>query len=163
MACRVLGLVAGRELGDGSLSGQGSLVTVTALVYRPGKIATDVFGDPVDDNGEVIRPESPHTYLGTLPVVLSGVQSELIEPRLTGSGGGSVDRAEASDISGMVGAPRDAAFKLRHGDRLVVTDTDGISLTYQVSGLRQFDWANSLNPSWNGHRLYWMAVAATDG
>jgi hypothetical protein len=136
-------------------------VTVTALVYRPGKIDTDAFGDPVDSDGNVIRPESPYTYLGTLDVVLSGVQSELIEPRLTGSGGGSVDRAEASDISGMVGAPRDAAFKLRHGDRLVVTDTDGISLTYQVSGLRQFDWPNSLTGF--GHRLYWMAVAATDG
>lgn len=136
-------------------------MTVTALVYRPGKYETNWAGDPIDSDGNVIRPESPYTYLGTLDVVLSGVQSELIEPRLTGSGGGSVDRAEASDISGMIGAPRDAAFKLRHADRLVVTDTDGISLTYQVSGLRQFDWPNSLTGF--GHRLYWMAVAATDG
>lgn len=136
-------------------------MTVPALVYRPNQIATDRHGDPVDRDGNVVRPESPSTYLGTLRVVFTDMQAEPIEPRLTGSGGGSVDRAEAADISGRVGAPRNAAILLRHGDRLIVPDSEGYSLTYQVVGPRLFDYPNSLT-GWN-HRLYWVGVLATDG
>jgi hypothetical protein len=137
-------------------------VTVQALVYRPDKVKVNIHGDPVDADGNVIRAESPGTLLGTLDVIFSSVQAEPIEPRLTGSGGGSVDRAEAADINAIVGAPRNASFRLRHGDRLVVTDTDGFSLTYQVTGLRMFDGPNSLTPGWD-HKYYWIGVLATDG
>ena len=136
-------------------------MTVQALVYRPSEVAYDRNGDPIDADGNVVRPESPNDFLGTLDVVLSDMQAEPIEPRLTGSGGGSVDRAEAADVSGRVGAPRNAAILLRHGDRLVITDSEGYSLTYQVVGLRLFDYPNSLT-GWNRKR-YWMSVLATDG
>ena len=68
--------------------------------------------DLVDSSGNVIRVESPGTYLGALQVVLLGVQAEPIEPRLTG-GGGSVDRAEGSDVNALIGAPRGADILLR--------------------------------------------------
>lgn len=109
-----------------------------------------------------MRAESPSTYLGTLNVVFVDLQAEPIEPRLTGSGGGSVDRAEAADVSGRVGAPRNAEILLRHGDRLVIPDSEGYSLTYQVVGPRLFDYPNSLTPGWD-HKLYWISVLATDG
>lgn len=138
-------------------------MTVTALVYRPDRLRINQFGDQVDENGNVIRAESPGTYLGTLPIALSGVQAEPILPRLTGSGGGSVDRAEVADMNLLIGAPRNAAIKLRHGDRLVVPDSDGdgTSLVVQVVGPRLFDAPNSLTPGWD-HRLYWISGLATD-
>jgi hypothetical protein len=137
-------------------------MTVQALVYRPDEVQLDRNGDPIDANGNVIRPESPHTYLGMLEVVFTGVQAEPIEPRLTGSGGGSVDRGEAADVSGKVGAPRNAAILLQHGDRLVVPDGVGAgdSTVWQVIGPRLFDTNNSLTPGW-GHRLYWIGVLST--
>ncbi|HWF28708.1 MAG TPA: hypothetical protein VG327_10080 [Mycobacterium sp.] len=136
-------------------------MTVQALVYRPNQIAMDRNGDPIDADGNVTRPESPHSYLGTLDVVFSNLQTQPIEPRLSGSGGRGVDRGEAADISGQVGAPRDAEIQLRHGDRLVVEDGvgSGDSTVWQVSGPRLFDTPNSLT-GW-GHRLYWIAVLST--
>ena len=133
-------------------------MTVECLVYRPDAVAVNVFGDAVDNDGNVIRPESTQTYLGPLRIALSGVQAEPILSRLTGSGGGSVDRAEAADVNLMIGAPRHAAIKLRHGDRLIVPDSDGdgTSLVVQVVGPRLFDAPNSLTPGWD-HRLYWIS------
>ena len=140
-------------------------MTVTALVYRPSDSGggTDIHGDPLDSEGQVVRPESPVDYLGTLDVTISNTLAEPIMPRLTGSGGGSVDRAEAADVSTMIGAPRGAGIILQHGDRVVIMDSEEVGLYYQVVGPRLFDWPNSLNPSWNGHRLYWVSAIATDG
>lgn len=136
----------------------------TALVYRPSLVGHDSNGDPIDADGNVVRPTSPTTYLGTLSgLVFTDAQAQPIEPRLSGSSGGNVDRSETADVSGRVGAPRNAAIRLRHGDRLVVPDGDGHGqLCYQVVGPRLFDDANSLT-GWNGHRLYWIGVLATDG
>lgn len=41
------------------------------LVYRP-DTSVNQFGDPVDADGNVIRPESPGTYLGTISGVVFG-------------------------------------------------------------------------------------------
>ncbi len=141
-------------------------MSTTALVYRPDNTAItfNPFGDPVDSSGQVIRPESPQDYLGKLEVVISNLMSEPIEPRLTGSGGGSVDRAEAADITAQIGAPRDGGpnnILLQHGDRLVIADSSGRALYWQIVGPRNFDWANSLT-GW-GHRLYWVTALSTDG
>jgi hypothetical protein len=135
-------------------------MAVTALVYRPSVIRTDVHGDPIDADGKVVRAESPATYLGTLQVVVADTQSEAILPRLTGSGGGSVDRAEAADVSTTIGARRDAAIKLRNGDRLIVTDDEGYSLVWAIVGPRRFDYVSSFG--WN-HKYYWSSAIATDG
>jgi hypothetical protein len=113
-------------------------VTTLVDVYRPNQIATNRFGDPVDADGNVVRPENPHTYLGQLEVVLAGTQAEAILPRLTGSGGGSVDRAEAADVTSTIGAPRNAAFKLQNGDRVVIADETGQGLVYAVVGPRLY-------------------------
>jgi hypothetical protein len=142
-------------------------VTVTALVYRPSDSGggTDIHGDPLNAEGQVVRPESPADYLGTLNVVLSDMQSEPIEPRLTGSGGGSVDRAEAADIQANIGAPIDGGadgILLKHGDRVVIEDSTDDGLYYQIIGPRRFETNNSLCPNW-GHRLYWVSALATDG
>jgi hypothetical protein len=136
-------------------------VSVQAVVYRPDAVAFNRFGDPIDADGNVIRPENPHTYLGTLDVVFSNVAAQPLEPRLTGTSGGNVDRAEAADVSGKVGAPINAAIQLQHGDRLVITDGlgGGASVVWQVIGPRLFDTPNSLT-GW-GHRLYWIGVLAT--
>jgi hypothetical protein len=136
-------------------------MTVSALVYRPNEIRTDRNGDPIDAAGQVIRPESPNTFLGSLDIVLADSMSEPIEPRLTGSGGGSVDRAEAADVTATIGAPIVANIILQHGDRLVIEDS-GFGLYYQISGPRRFATPNSLSPNWQ-HRLYWISAIATDG
>jgi hypothetical protein len=143
-----------------SLQGPGT-VSVTALIYRPSLVATDRNGDPIDADGNVVRNESPGTYLGELTIVLSDSQSEPILPRLTGSGGGSVDRAEAADVSVNIGAPINAEILLQHGDRIVIVDA-GFGLYYEVFGPRRFATPNSLCPNW-GHRLYWVSAIATDG
>ena len=90
------------------------------------------------------------SYLGTLPVVFANVQAEPMEPRLVGSSGGNVDRAEAADVSAKVGAPRNADIILQHGDRLVIPDGvgAGVSTVWQVIGPRLFDTNNSLTPGW---------------
>ena len=102
-----------------------------------------------------------HSDLGTLDVVLNDAQAMSVEPRLTGSGGGNVDRSETADVVSQVGAPRHAEILLRHGDRLVITDSDGYSVRYRVVGPRLFDYPNSLS-GWD-HKLYWIRVEATDG
>lgn len=137
-------------------------MTVTALVYRPTEIAYDRNGDPIDADGNVVRVENPHDYLGTLEIVLSDSTSEPVLPRLTGSGGGSVDRGEFSDITVVIGAPIGAEILLQHGDRLVITDVGSGGLYYEISGPRRFDTPNSLCPNW-GHRVYWISAIATDG
>jgi hypothetical protein len=137
-------------------------MTVTALVYRPSIGGSfDSNGDPLDADGNVTRPESPHSFLGTLEVLISQSQPELIAPRLTGSGGGSVDRAEVSDVATVIGAPIAAAVLLQHGDRLLIEDS-GYGGYYQVFGPRRFDTPNSLCPNW-GHRLYFVSAVSTDG
>lgn len=136
-------------------------MTTTALVYRPNEIRTDRNGDPIDADGNVIRAESPHTFLGQLAIVLADSMAEPIEPRLTGSGGGSVDRAEAADLTATIGAPIVADIILQHGDRLVIEDS-GFGVYYQISGPRRFATPNSLSPNWQ-HRLYWISAIATDG
>jgi hypothetical protein len=52
------------------------------------------------------------------------------------TGGGNVDREEAADVAGVVGAPRHADILLRHGDRLLIADSEGYAIRYQVVGER---------------------------
>jgi hypothetical protein len=136
-------------------------MAVKALAYRPDLTTVDIHGDPINAQGQVIRAESPGTYLGELEVVFADTQSDAILPRLTGSGGGSVDRAEAADVSTTIGAPRNAAIKLRNGDRLIVTDDEGYSLVWAIVGPRRFDYPSSVS-GWN-HKYYWSSAIATDG
>ena len=122
-------------------------------MYRtPGR---DRNGDPVDANGNPVAMYGDTTYLGTLDVVLSETQSNPVEPRLTGSGGGNVDRSETADVEVLLGAPRNAAILLRMGDRLVIADSEGFGMRYHVIVPRLFDSPNSLTPGW-GHKLYWV-------
>jgi hypothetical protein len=72
-----------------------------------------------------------------------------------------VDRAEAADVSTMIGAPRNAAILLRHGDRVVIADSEGYGLYWQIVGPRKFDYPSSLT-GWN-HKWYWVSALATDG
>jgi hypothetical protein len=58
------------------------------------------------------------------------------------------------------GARRDAAIKLRNGDRLIVTDDEGYSLIWAIVGPRRFDYVSSFG--WN-HKYYWSSAIATDG
>jgi hypothetical protein len=134
-------------------------VTVQAAVYRTP--ARDRNGDPIDANGNPISMYGDVTYLGTLDVVLSNVQSMSVQPRLTGTGVGNVDREEAVDVAGLIGAPRRAGILLRHGDRLLIADSEGYAFRYRVVGERLFDYPNSLS-GWD-HRLYWIRAEATDG
>src|SRR5262249_3043769 len=102
------------EPGDpGDPFGSGGRMTGQATVYRtPGR---DRNGDPVDANGNPVSMYSAATYLGTLDVVLNDAQAMSVEPGLTGSGGGNVDRSETADVVSQVGAPRHAEILLRHG------------------------------------------------
>ena len=58
-------------------------------------------------------------------------------------------------------APIDAEILLTHGDRVVVPDSTGRALTYQVYGPRNHSWRNSLT-GWR-HRWYSVAALSTDG
>jgi hypothetical protein len=134
-------------------------VTIQAAVYRVP--ARDRNSDPVDDDGNPISLYAGASCLGTLDVTFANTQATSVEPRLTGTGGGNVDRSETADVKSLVGAPRRAEILLRHGDRLLIADSEGYSLRYRVVGPRLFDYPNSLS-GWE-HQLYWVRVEATDG
>ena len=115
----------------------------------------------MDANGNPVSVYSSSRYLGTLDVVMNDGQSVPVEPRLTGTGGSNVDRSETADVVSQVSAPRHAEILLRHGDRLLIADSEGYSLRYRVIGPRLFDYRNSIS-GWD-HKYYWIRVEATDG
>ncbi|MFD6198387.1 hypothetical protein ACFWE3_16970 [Mycobacteriaceae bacterium NPDC060252] len=113
---------------------------ITASVFRA-QHGRDTHGDPVDSNGEVVHltDDGP---VGTLDVI----------PGWLSTRGVLGSRGEVASTQGLVGAPRDAAIKLQHGDRLVMMGT-----TYQISGPRLFD-DDSITGEPMSH--YWIQATA---
>ena len=115
----------------------------TGTVYRAPK--RDRHGDPVDSDGSPVQPSGDGVAkVGTLEGLIFGGQS--VRP-LPG-------RGEVASSEGLIGAPRNAAVKLQHGDRL---DVDGTR--YQVIGPRRFYYPHSITGTDLG--LYWVRVEAT--
>ena len=111
----------------------------TVLVYRPGVVQYDRHGDPVA-NGEVVRPMSPSTYIGTLDDVVFGeltVESLERGTDTNTAGGNPAARGNVAMSEGLVGFPRNAPITVQHGD-YVVTE---LGAAYSIVGPRLWDRA----------------------
>ena len=113
-------------------------------VYRPS--ARNANGDPVDDDGNVIRVKDGLNLAGTINGIVMGGQS--VAP--------SRGRQESSDTTGQIGCPNTESVKLRFGDRIVI-DT----VSYNVTSRPEWDYPSNLTGSSFG--FYWCHVVATVG
>jgi len=117
----------------------------TGLLYRP-FAATKVNrnGDPIDANGNVIRPESPGTYIGTLQGILIGGPSA--SPSLA--------RGDNADTSGKFGIPTGNPYKVQYNDRIVIDD-----VTWKVTDRPDWNYPNSMSGTPPAYA--WVSVEAT--
>ncbi len=134
---------------------------MNVLVYRPDLSAVDRHGDPIDSSGNVIRQESPGTYLGTLDVVLADpdVSSLSTGVDTDTAAGGAQARGVFSAVQALVGAPTGASIILEHGD-ILVTD-EGASLF--IGGPRTYGRPNAITGQpvkINGVAYYWLRAFA---
>jgi hypothetical protein len=124
--------------------------------------AVDRHGDPIDSSGQVIRQESPGTYLGTLTgVVLADpeVQSLSRGVDTNTASGNATARGAVADVDALVGAPVGAAITLQHND-IIVTD-QGVS--YALFGPRTYGRPNVITGQpvrANGVERYWLRATA---
>jgi hypothetical protein len=128
---------------------------VTGTVYRA--VAVDRNGDPVDADGNVIAGPP---LLGTIPDLIIG-DLAVMSLRALGSGseGGVVDRANVGSVQGLIGAPRNAAILLQHGDRLAIPNsTQTVGFVYAIYGPRLYDYPNPLGGMDFGY--YWCRAEA---
>ncbi len=117
----------------------GERAVITAKVYRA-EHGRDAHGDPLDADGKVAR-NGP--LLGELEVIPGWLSTTTVYGA----------RGEVADTQGLVGARRDAAIKLQHGDRLVMSGA-----TFQISGPRLFD-SDALTGEALSH--YWIQASVT--
>jgi hypothetical protein len=135
---------------------------VNVLVYRPDVSAVDRNGDPIDADGNVIRPTSPGTYLGTLAgVVLADpeVQSLSRGVDTNTASGNAQARGAVADVDALVGAPVGALITLQHNDIIV---TDG-GVSYALWGPRTYGRPNVITGQpvrINGISYYWLRATA---
>jgi hypothetical protein len=135
---------------------------VNVLVYRPDESAIDRNGDPIDSDGNVIRPTSPGTYVGILArVVLADPEVQSLSRGVdtdTASGNAQARGAVAS-VDALIGAPVDAPITLQHSD-IVLTD-QGVS--YALFGPRTYGRPNVITGQpvrINGSSYYWLRATA---
>ncbi|MBB5167208.1 hypothetical protein [Mycobacterium sp. AZCC_0083] len=83
----------------------------TGVVYRAAK--RNAHGDPVDDDGNVIRVGAEGTEVGTIHGIITGGLSA--SP--------SLQRQESSDTSGQIGIPNKQPIRVRFGDRILIDGT----------------------------------------
>ncbi|SHX04608.1 Uncharacterised protein [Mycobacteroides abscessus subsp. abscessus] len=114
---------------------------ISGKVYRV--VTRDAHGDPIDADGKPVRL-TDDGLVGTVVGLIMGGQA--VQP-VTG-------RGEVASTEGLIGAPRGAAVKLQHGDRLVIGQ-----ITYQISGPRLWDFPSNLTGQDLG--LYWIKATAT--
>lgn len=110
---------------------------ITGTVYRATK--RDAYGDPVDDDGNVVKPGP----VGEITGLIFGGQS--VESVNT--------RGHVVSTEGLVGVPAGSPVQLRQGDHLVVDD-----IKYQVDGPRLWTHPHSLTGT--PRRYTWVKVKA---
>jgi hypothetical protein len=120
----------------------------TGLLYRPAAApgGFDRNGDPIDANGDVVRQESPQTFLGTLRGILQGGPSA----------SQNLQRGDFTDTTGKFGIPIANGIKVKYQDRIVIGDT-----TYQVTSRGDWDYPNGLTGTMPEYA--WHTVVATTG
>lgn len=114
-----------------------------ATVYRAPK--RDAYGDPVDDNGNVIRIGTDGTLVGTLDVIIGGQSVGTVNTR-----------GDVASTEGQIGAPTAAAITLEHGDTVVTED----GIRYRVTGPALWGRPHSLTGSTATARYRWHTVTA---
>ena len=123
------------------------------LVYRP-DVTVNPFGDPVDADGNVIRPESPGTYLGTITGVVFGdlsVESLSRGVDTNTSSGNATSRGDFAMTDGLIGFPRNASITVQARDVIVEGE---IGKRYQLLGPHQWKTSNLFTGRPN--RYYWL-------
>lgn len=128
-------------------------MNATVLVYRP-TATVDRFGDPVDADGNVMRPESPGTYLGTISGVVFGdlsVESLSRGVDTSTSSGNATSRGDYAMTDGLIGFPRDAPITVQARDVIVLPERGN---RYQLLGPHQWRSANLFTGRVN--RYYWL-------
>lgn len=114
------------------------------LLYRPTQ-KVNRNGDPVDANGNVIRPDSPGTYIGPLLGILVGGPSA--SPSLA--------RGENADTTGKFGIPTANPYKVQYHDQIVMDD----GVTYRITSRPDWDYPNSMSGTPPAYA--WVSVEAT--
>ncbi|QSM01069.1 head-to-tail stopper [Mycobacterium phage Nanosmite] len=114
------------------------------FVYRAPKRNHN--GDPVDDDGNVIRVGADGTKLGEVKGILMGGLSA--SP--------SMGRQESSNTSGQIGIPNKNVIKVQFGDRIVI---DGVK--YRVVSTGMWDYPNSM--SGTKPEYHWVQVEGSVG
>ena len=119
---------------------------------RPGDVYRAVHGrnkhgDPIDDEGNVVRPEKDGTlFVGEVKGILMGGLSA--SPGLA--------RQESSNTTGQIGVPNKNAIKVQFGDRIVI---DGVK--YKVTSPPRWDYENSMSTTRPVY--HWVSVEGTVG
>lgn len=127
-------------------------MSATVLVYRP-TATVNKFGDPVDADGNVVRPESPGTYLGTIAGVVFGdlsVESLSRGVDTNTSAGNATSRGDFAMTDGLIGFARNAAITVQARDVIVLPEGN----RYQLLGPHQWKTSNLFTGRPN--RYYWM-------
>lgn len=117
----------------------------TGLLYRPKVLTIDRNGDAVNLLGDVVRPTSPGTFIGTLRGILKG------GPAATQS---LSRRGESADTTGKFGIPMRCNPRVEENDRIVIG-----KVTYKVVSRPDWGYRNTITgtrPS-----MDWVQVAAT--
>ena len=130
----------------------------TGQVYRTPR--RDAHGDPVDENGNVIRlrergstlPFTPPVSLGSSSTYVGEVKGILMGGL---SASPSLSRQESSDTTGQIGIPNKNLIKVQFGDRIVI---DGVK--YKVTSRGRWDYPNSM--SGTRPEYHWVSVAGTE-
>lgn len=121
------------------MSGSGA----TGKVYRAP--LRNAHGDPVDQNGNVVRPTSNGLLVGEIKNILMGGVSA--SP--------SLQRQDSSNTSGQIGIPnKKNQIKVQFNDRLII---DGV--TYRVVSQPLWTYRNSL--SGTKPKYTWLQVEGT--
>ncbi len=114
---------------------------MAAILYRPP--ARNEHGDPIDDNGNVVRVGSDGTEVGEINgLVLGGPSWRPIN-----------ERGDVVDTTSMVGVPVTEPNQPRHGDLLVV---DGVK--FKIQGPPQWMTRGLVaTPA----RYHWWTISST--
>lgn len=103
-------------------------------------------GDPVDDDGNVVRSTNSGLKVGTLTgITLGGL-----------SASPSLARQDSSNTSGQIGIDNRNTFKVQLNDRILINGD-----WYKVVSPPRWDYPNSLSTT--KPKCHWVQVEATTG
>lgn len=116
----------------------------TGVVYRTPM--RDPNGDPIDENGNVVRPGSLGSLVGTITGIIVGGLSA--SP--------SMQRQETSDTTGQIGIPNKDPIKVKFGDRILIDGT-----VFRVTSRPLWTYSNQRTGT--KPEFTWVQVEGTTG